>query len=76
MRKQRSISWSIGIPPEVTTEYVGVKLGAYYRDPEVMLNTQLEAMEIFYTLYGLPKHGVAPTYSSYVEASQLSSLGK
>jgi len=71
MKKRRHIRWSIGIPPEVTTEYVGVKLGVYYRDPEVMLKTQLEAMEIFYTLYGLPKHGVSPTYSSYVEASQL-----
>lgn len=64
------VPWSVGIPPEVTTEYVGVKLGDYYRDPEVMLRTQLEAREIFYRLYGLPKGGVSPTYSSYVEASQ------
>ncbi len=71
MGKRKSIRWSIGIPPEVTTEYVGVKLGTYYRNAEVMLKTQLEAMEIFHTLYGLPRHGVSPSYSSYVEASQL-----
>lgn len=66
----RHVPWSVGVPPEVTTEYVGVKLGEYYRDPEVMLRTQLEARELFYRLYGLPKGGVSPTYSSYVEASQ------
>jgi uroporphyrinogen-III decarboxylase len=71
LKKQRHIPWSVGIPPEVTTEYVGVKLGEYYRNPEVMLKTQLQAREIFYRLYGLPKGGVGPTYSSYVEASQL-----
>jgi uroporphyrinogen decarboxylase len=71
MRRKRHIPWSIGIPPEVTTEYVGVKLGEYYRNPEVMLKTQLEAREIFHQLYGLAKKGVGPTYSSYVEASQL-----
>ncbi len=69
MRKH--IPWSIGIPPEVTTEYVGVKLGDYYRDPEVMLRTQLEARKIFHRLYGLPRRGIGPSYSAYVEASQL-----
>ncbi|MCK4417724.1 MAG: hypothetical protein KAV99_06110 [Candidatus Latescibacteria bacterium] len=71
MSGRRHIPWSIGIPPEVTTEYVGVKLGEYYRNPELMLKTQLQASEIFHQLYGLPKKGVGPTYSSYVEASQL-----
>ncbi len=71
MSGRRHIPWSIGIPPEVTTEYVGGKLGEYYRNPEVMLKTQLEAREIFHQLYGLPKRGVGPSYSSYVEASQL-----
>ena len=71
MQKQQHIPWSIGIPPEVNTEYVGVKLGEYYHNPELMLKTQLQAREIFHRLYGLPRGGVGPTYSSYVEASQL-----
>ncbi len=67
----REISWHVAIPPEVKTEYCKVKLGDYYKNPEIMLNVQLKAREIFHQLYGLPKGGVGPTYSSYVEASQL-----
>jgi len=68
---RRSVPWLMGIPPEVTTEYVGVTLGEYYRNPEVMLSTQLRAGEIFEELYGFPRRSVAPSYSAYVEASQL-----
>ena len=68
MRKK--IPWSVAVPPEVKTEYCKVKLGDYYKNPEIMLNVQLKAMEIFHQLYGLPKGGVGPTYSAYMEASQ------
>jgi len=67
----RHVPWGIGIPPEVKTEYAGVTLGEYYASPEVMLQTQLRAREIFHERYGLPKGGIAPSYSAYVEASQL-----
>jgi len=66
------IKWWIGIPPEVTTEYVGVKLGDYYRSPKLMLKTQLKAREILEKLYGIGRFvGIGPTYSAYVEASML-----
>ncbi len=71
MEVKKHVPWSIGIPPEVITEYVGIKLGEYYRSPEVMLKARLEAADIFHRLYGLPKRGVGPSYSAYVEASQL-----
>ena len=71
-RGDRHIPWSIAAPPEVMTEYVGVRLGEYYGDPAVMLSTQLKAGEIFHELYGLPRRThVSPSYSAYVEASQL-----
>ena len=66
----KGIPWHIAIPPEVETEYCKVKLGDYYKNPEIMLNVQLKSREIFHQIYGLPKGGVGPTYSSYVEASQ------
>jgi uroporphyrinogen-III decarboxylase len=69
--KKRHIPWFVTISEEIATEYVGVKLGEYYRDPKIMLQTQLKAGEMFHNLYGLPKAGVKPTYSSYVEATQL-----
>jgi len=68
---RRKIPWHIAIPPEVKTEYLKVKLGDYYTNPEIMLEVQLKSREIFNKLYGLPKDGIGPTYSSYVEASQL-----
>ncbi len=68
---RRKISWYIAIPPEVKTEYLKVRLGDYYTNPEIMLEVQLKSREIFNEIYGLPKGGIGPTYSSYVEASQL-----
>lgn len=69
--RRKHVPWSVAISEEVTTEYVGVKLGEYYGSPQVMLSTQLEAKDIFHDLYGLPKGGVSANYSAYVEASQL-----
>jgi len=67
---KKKIPWYIAFPEEVMTEYCKVKLGDYYTNPEMMLNVQLKSKEIFHQLYGLPKRGISPTYSSYVEASQ------
>jgi len=68
---KRKIPWHIAIPPEVKTEYLKVRLGDYYANSEIMLEVQLRSREMFNELYGLPKDGIGPTYSSYVEASQL-----
>jgi uroporphyrinogen decarboxylase len=68
---RRKVPWSVAIPPEVMTEYCKVKLGDCYTNSEIMLEVQLKAKEIFHQLYGFPKGGIGPTYSAYVEASQL-----
>ncbi|MCD6165086.1 hypothetical protein J7K19_00085 [bacterium] len=71
VQEKKGILWGLGIPEEVETEYTGVKLGEYYADPEIMLQTQLKTQEIFRQLYDFDKRGVGPAYSSYVEASML-----
>ena len=71
MEEKKEASWWLAIPEEVETEYAGVKLGQYYNDPEVMLQTQLKAQELFRQLYDFDKPGVGPAYSSYIEASML-----
>lgn len=71
--QRRGIPWSLGVNEEVMTEYTGVKLGDYYRDPALMLAVQLEARAIFRTRYGydMSREGVAPTFTAYVPATTL-----
>jgi len=52
--KIKKIPWTLVIPPEVMTEYTGVKLRDYYLNPEVKMYVQLESEKIFNNLYGLP----------------------
>ena len=47
------IPWSINVPPEVITEYVGTRLGQYFTDGDVMLKTQLAARHLFREVYDL-----------------------
>ena len=49
---KQPVPWSINIEPEVTTEYAGTKLGAYYTDPDVMVETEVRGRRRFYDLYG------------------------
>jgi uroporphyrinogen decarboxylase len=51
--KPNRIAWHIAVPPEVTTEYAGTEMGAYYTDWEVMLRTQSVARQIFKEKFGI-----------------------
>jgi hypothetical protein len=44
---QRKVPWSLVVPPEVQTEYTGVKLRDYYTNPKVKMDVQLESERIF-----------------------------
>lgn len=70
-KAKKEVLWDISIPEEVVTEYTGVKLSTYYNSPEVMLEAQLRAKEIFNRFFNFTINGIAVTYSSYVEASML-----
>ena len=59
------------MPPEVTTEYAGTKLGEYYTDGAVMLRTQLAAREKFEEVYGVAPIGVGSTPPAYVGVAAL-----
>lgn len=54
------------------TEYVGVKLSDYYKDPAVMLDVQLRSSELFSEIYGLPRRRwVSANDLAYVCAAAL-----
>jgi uroporphyrinogen-III decarboxylase len=53
MADGKGIGWILAVPPEVTTEYAGTKLGEYYTNAGTMLATQLAAREQFLALYGV-----------------------
>lgn len=66
------VEWSVGIPPEVETEYTGTRLYDYFNDSKVQMEVQLESSRIFNRLYGLPeRRSVSPTVGSYLTASIL-----
>jgi len=68
----KGIKWSLNIPPEVTTEYTGAKLGEYFLDPNVQMEVQLESEQIFNRLFKLPiRRIISPTVGSYLSASLL-----
>jgi len=60
------VEWSVNIEPEVTTEYAGTTLGAYYTNPDVLVETEVRGRRKFYDLYG---YGSPEVIS--VEASHL-----
>lgn len=47
------VAWRVAVPPEVTTEYAGTRLGAYYTDTPTMLATQQRGREAFLARYGI-----------------------
>ena len=64
------IPWSVAIPPEVYTEYCGVKMGDYHADPGLQMHVQLHGPEILHEKYGLPlRRGVSPDFTSYLDTS-------
>ena len=70
--KEKGIRWSVAFPPEVMTEYVGVKLSDYYKHLEVMLDVQLRSSELFSKEYGLPiRKSVSANDLAYVCAAAL-----
>ncbi len=66
------IRWHLAVPPEVTTEYAGTSLGAYYTDAETQWRTQHVARERFHDLYGVELPGPRAEPSAY---SGVASLG-
>ena len=54
------------VPPEVTTEYAGTKLGAYYTDGATMLHTQLTAREILRARFGCAPVRVVADPPAYI----------
>ena len=70
--KPASIPWCIAVPPEVYCEYCGVKLGDYHRDPQLMMDVQLEGPRLLHEKYGIPPgRGVSPDFSTYATGSTL-----
>ena len=64
-RSVRRVTWSLGVSPEVLTEYAGTSLRAYYTDARTMLCTQLESARRFRELYGVEvvsPHVATPAY--------------
>lgn len=53
MSEQSGVRWRLAVPPEVETEYVGTKLGPYYTEAGVAVDTQVRAREVFNRLYGV-----------------------
>ncbi len=51
--KASRIAWHLAVPPEVTTEYAGTRLRAYYTDVQTMLHTQETARHIFRERFGI-----------------------
>ena len=49
---KKTIQWGIGVEPEVSTEYAGTKLGDYYTNPDVLVETEVKGRKKFYDLYG------------------------
>lgn len=68
--KKKGVEWRVAVPDEVITEYTGIKLGAYFTHPEVMLEAQQKAREIFRELYGIST-GVGPAGTCYLNVSTL-----
>ena len=63
--------WYAALEDETLTEYVGVKLGDYHRDPAIMLDTQLRGREMFQEKFGYNVGGPYVASTSYVPASTL-----
>ncbi len=65
------VKWRLALPPEVETEYVGTKLGAYYSRADVALQTQQQAREKFLSLYGVDIGGPSVPVPAYVGVAAL-----
>lgn len=65
------IPFYLAVPPEVTTEYAGTQLGAYYTDGPTMLRTQLEARKRFRERFGVAPIGVGSDPPAYIGVAVL-----
>ena len=65
------ISWSVGVGPELITEYAGTTLRAYYTDAEVQLESQRVANERFQELFGVSVIRLAASPPAYVGVAAL-----
>jgi uroporphyrinogen-III decarboxylase len=68
---RKGVEWYLAVPPEVTTEYVGTKLGDYYGRADVMMETQRLAREQFLSLYDVDLGGYHVATPAYVGVSAL-----
>jgi len=68
---RKNISWRVAVPPEVSTEYAGTRLGAYYTDGETMLRTQLTARSKFQDMYGITPIGIGADTPAYLGVAVL-----
>lgn len=66
-----SIPFYLAVPPEVTTEYAGTQLGAYYTDGPTMLHTQLTARKRFHERFGTAPIGVGSDPPAYIGVAVL-----
>lgn len=69
--KKKGISWRVAVPPEVSTEYAGTRLGAYYTDGDVMLRTQRTARAKFEGMYGIAPISIGADTPAYLGAAVL-----
>jgi len=46
-----TIQWHVSAEPEAATEYAGTKLGDYFTNPDVMLETEIRTRKRFHHLY-------------------------
>jgi len=65
------VRWTLAVPPEVQTEYVGTTLGRYYSEAEVAADTQVHAREQFLSLYGVDLGQPSVPVPAYVGVASL-----
>ncbi|MBI3947618.1 MAG: hypothetical protein HY321_16985 [Armatimonadetes bacterium] len=65
------VRWSVAVPAEVTTEYAGTKLGAYYLDPETQWRTKEVGRGRLRDLFGIGGGRPSAEVPAYVGAAAL-----
>ncbi len=46
------MKWFVKTEPEITTEYAGTRIGDYYTNPDVLLETEILSNSAFYNTFG------------------------
>lgn len=65
------VKWHLAVPPEVSTEYAGTRLGDYYSRSDTMIETNRLAREKFLSLYGVDIGGPSVAVPAYVGVTAL-----